>query len=449
MAKEASISEVMTFETEHGKLTYCVYRDWESGMIKTTPDGIHILKYEGKDEILELPKEINGISVVEVESLIKENSDIKKIIIPKSVQRVNRIAVDCPNLKEVVFSKRHTRFCNSAFIRCNSLGEKTTKALNKANNWAIAHTSNYGVIYGKQVDYIAVLGYDPEKNIAGDGKTVVVDNQYEGLRSNHIAGVAMEKAEEVERLVIPENIHINSNALKNFTSLDSHSMVQILKDHPDAFSKDLDVASVLRNVARSEQGSKIRDELLGEGARLCLGMRANSKELTWDQDKGLRYLTYSAAMGSKIAERELNIWQEAGVDIGESNRELLERKLSSEKQQSALASEGSCPAGLTEKDFKTMYYTGLGYLRGLGGVERNLEIAVPLIEEAARGGFPKAAERLASMYEYGDGVKIDYDKAAEWRKKADELSKPWFDKLVGKDDKGKEPKEREEPEIGE
>ena len=62
----------------------------------------------------------------------------------------------------------------------------------------------------------------------------------------------------------------------------------------------------------------------------------------------------------------------------------------------------------------TLYYRGLGYLYG-EDCHRNPEKALAMITAAAlTGECPNAVLRLAHMYEDGDGVDRDPDKAAYW-----------------------------------
>ncbi len=365
---ERDLTEEMTFETENGTFFCETYHYQELGLSSSIPDGVHIKGYkgEGKDGVLDIPKEINGVPVVAVDGLLEDNNDIEKVVIPETVQTADWIATNCPNLKEVVFSE-NTKIYDSAIVKCNDLSAETTTALNVANPWAVAHTSECGVVYGRQGNYVAVIGYDPDRDMT-NGKAVFVYDEYEGLPVTHIADVAMEGAESVKSLMLPENIHVNGGALKNFSSLEAPFIAGIFESHPDAFGKDL--TQPLGKI--KEEDTSIAEIMYQRGVTFY---QSNEK------DKGLNLLVFSAALGYEPAQEELSsmalkglvlkendkkLLNEMGVDIGESNRELLDDK--------------------------------------------------------------KALREIAEL---------------------SEPSKPWFDKLVGKDDKGKEPKEREEPEIGE
>ncbi len=65
-------------------------------------------------------------------------------------------------------------------------------------------------------------------------------------------------------------------------------------------------------------------------------------------------------------------------------------------------------------DPKHLYFMGLAYLSGID-VETDHEKARNLITDAAKGGTDAAFVRLVTMYETGQGVKRNYETAAEWQ----------------------------------
>ena len=68
---------------------------------------------------------------------------------------------------------------------------------------------------------------------------------------------------------------------------------------------------------------------------------------------------------------------------------------------------------------ETMYYQGLGYLKGIG-VERDTDKAVRYITASAIAGLPEAMERLSDMYASGDGVTPDKEMSKLWKNKYNE-----------------------------
>lgn len=67
------------------------------------------------------------------------------------------------------------------------------------------------------------------------------------------------------------------------------------------------------------------------------------------------------------------------------------------------------------------YLIGLAYLEGID-VEVDNKRAVELIESAGEAGNPEAIERLCQMYENGEKVEVDLNKALYWAKKLYECS---------------------------
>ncbi|MBQ2675098.1 MAG: TIR domain-containing protein [Prevotella sp.] len=61
------------------------------------------------------------------------------------------------------------------------------------------------------------------------------------------------------------------------------------------------------------------------------------------------------------------------------------------------------------------YFIGLAYLRGID-VERNTERGLGLIQAAAQCGVVEAIRTLVDIYENGDGVRRDNQKAIQWQK---------------------------------
>lgn len=66
-----------------------------------------------------------------------------------------------------------------------------------------------------------------------------------------------------------------------------------------------------------------------------------------------------------------------------------------------------------EDDPKHNYLIGLAYLEGID-VEINHEYAVELITKAAEAEYPEAMAKLYHMYDEGQYVRIDNNKALKW-----------------------------------
>ena len=69
-----------------------------------------------------------------------------------------------------------------------------------------------------------------------------------------------------------------------------------------------------------------------------------------------------------------------------------------------------------EDDPEHNYLLGIAYLEGID-VEVNKEYAVELITFAANAEFPEAMNKLYTMYNEGDNIKLDYSEALKWAQK--------------------------------
>ncbi len=72
------------------------------------------------------------------------------------------------------------------------------------------------------------------------------------------------------------------------------------------------------------------------------------------------------------------------------------------------------------------YLIGLAYLAGID-VEKNHDLALSLITSAAECELPEALEKLVVMYQNGEGVKRNYEKAIFWQEKLAALYRKLYD----------------------
>ena len=109
---------------------------------------------------------------------------------------------------------------------------------------------------------------------------------------------------------------------------------------------------------------------------------------------------YEEAVRRETEDRE---WREYCAQWSDSWRKDMEESLTEDKEDRSVRDAAH-----------TLYYRGLGYLYG-EDCYRNPEKALAMITAAAlTGECPNAVLRLAHMYEDGDGVDRDPDKAAYW-----------------------------------
>ena len=127
-------------------------------------DGIRITGYLGGDSYNEvtIPSKIDGLPVVELGSLSKDNvifsqfNKVKKIIIPNSVKVIgNKAFYNTPDLEEVVFGSNVTIIGREAFYFCSNLKEiELPHGLQVINEAAFAGTGLIKVILPSTVSNI-------------------------------------------------------------------------------------------------------------------------------------------------------------------------------------------------------------------------------------------------------------------------------------------------------
>ena len=83
---------------------------------------VAIEDYLGKDDIVVIPAEIDGLKVVEIRDYSFKETDIKAVVIPDSVEVISRGAFSqCEKLEVVVCGKGVKRLEQGAFMMCDTL----------------------------------------------------------------------------------------------------------------------------------------------------------------------------------------------------------------------------------------------------------------------------------------------------------------------------------------
>lgn len=82
-----------------------------------------IQKYEGKDEILDIPAKIQGKRIVSIGNrAFEKNEYIQKVIVPAGVKRIGKQAFkECVSLEEAVLAESCTEIGKAAFMDCKAL----------------------------------------------------------------------------------------------------------------------------------------------------------------------------------------------------------------------------------------------------------------------------------------------------------------------------------------
>lgn len=80
---------------------------------------VSIQNYTGNESIITLPTELDGNTITIVSNLIKDNSTVKKVIIPEGIKEIYTYAFkDCPNLTEIVIPSTITNIQKNFVYNC-------------------------------------------------------------------------------------------------------------------------------------------------------------------------------------------------------------------------------------------------------------------------------------------------------------------------------------------
>ncbi len=146
-------------EVVSGEYTYIILDDGT----------IEIRRYNGDDEVVELPNAIDGRNVTSVGSMTFFNCyTLKSLIIPDGVTNIaDEVFVNCDNFKSVKIPKSVTKIGNFSFHHCNAL---ESIEVDSANNF---YSSEDGVLYDKNKETLLTCPlYREELNIPYGVKTI-------------------------------------------------------------------------------------------------------------------------------------------------------------------------------------------------------------------------------------------------------------------------------------
>lgn len=182
-----------------GDYTYSVYSD----------DTAVIVKYNGKDAVLQIPSEIDGYPVIALEnkSLFK-NNDMTELILPDSLEIVgNFAAMYCEKLEKVTFGKNIKNIGVSAFesegddTKSESKGSLTTLVFNGAPEIIREEAFYYN---DKLTEIVLPDGIKTIENWAF-AKCFKADKIIIGEGTEFIGDHAFLKCNAAEKIVIPDS----------------------------------------------------------------------------------------------------------------------------------------------------------------------------------------------------------------------------------------------------
>lgn len=130
-------------------------------------DGVHIIRYEGKSEIVVIPAQIEGKDVVKIEKAFTYLSSVKGVVIPETVQVLGLDAFSvCSSLETVVIKGNGLTLIDArCFINCENL-----KNINLPDSLqSIASLAFCGCKSLTQIDIPETVEYDRDSVFAQSG----------------------------------------------------------------------------------------------------------------------------------------------------------------------------------------------------------------------------------------------------------------------------------------
>ena len=113
-----------------------VNEEFEDYTYNEYSDHVTILKYDGDEKELNIPKQINGKLVFAIDdSSFYGNENIEKVVVPNSVVRIGYQAfIGCENLKEITLPDGIIEFGESVFDVCPNLEKINVKMDSKTDD---------------------------------------------------------------------------------------------------------------------------------------------------------------------------------------------------------------------------------------------------------------------------------------------------------------------------
>lgn len=248
-AKEAAIDEIevelSSTASPVSDFTYEVVDYMNGGKV------IEIVKYNGTDEIVEIPAVIDGKNVAYIRAgAFADNFLIKKVIMPDTIWKIHDGSIvglfqspgaftGCENLEEVVLSKNLTHIGNGAFFKCTSLKSVQIEGGELSSLQTISDYA-FSACYALESITIQTDTYRELKIGQGafGGDTVLNDIRINGerLESIVLGGQAFQDCTSLEGLPFTDKITtIGDSAFKNCVSLNGISLPNVTNIPADTF----------------------------------------------------------------------------------------------------------------------------------------------------------------------------------------------------------------------
>lgn len=156
--------------------------DFEFGPDNEVVDALQVCSYNGKDEMVSIPGEVDGKKVVSIANMVfGEDSSIKAVRIPDSIERISGSFLYNKELQYIIWGSGLKEIGDASFVGCHSLKEVIlNEGVEKIGNAAFADMENLTYMY-------------IPSTVVEIGEAAIMTKNFENFV---IAGKAGSKAEE-------------------------------------------------------------------------------------------------------------------------------------------------------------------------------------------------------------------------------------------------------------
>lgn len=218
--------------------------------IFTETDYVTITAYNGIDDVVPIPAEIDGVPVKKIhENVFSKNELIKSVTLPDGLKEIDGFAfLDCTSLTEVIIPESVTAIGGCAFMGCENLETiKLPENLEEIGN-AIVYGTKFYEEYPEDIVYLQgyVLDFKGDKQTVKElevkeGTKYIADWTFSSMKNLEtiklpsslevIGDYVFDGCESLDNVVIPEGVkRIDSDCFAKCTSLKNISLPETLEE---------------------------------------------------------------------------------------------------------------------------------------------------------------------------------------------------------------------------
>lgn len=139
---------------------------------------IYLKQYVGEEEVVEIPEEINGVKIKQVSMDIFSGTNVKKVIIPETVEKIDNSGFSKIKIEEVTIPKSVKTIAGFAFANCLNLKKVTLEdGIEEINNGAFLNAPIESIEIPKSITYMGdyVFSNIPKEKIKIDDNCKIKD----------------------------------------------------------------------------------------------------------------------------------------------------------------------------------------------------------------------------------------------------------------------------------